>query len=506
MKVNIAKGLERNRELYANKPAIIFEEKIFTYRVLDEMVNRVANGLQQLGVDLNDRVALFLPNHIYFVVSYLAIQKIGGIAVSLNNMLRTREIKLLLNDSNAVVLITTAELFPNVPDLEQLPVQHVLIAEGVVPGHESLEDIMSRSSSEAQAVERKWDDPAALVYTSGTTGIPKGATLSQGNVIFNSQSKQRYLKIRPDDRLILFLPLFHCFGQNAVLNSGLYSGATIVLHRRFEVNEVIQSVAQNQVTMFFAVPTIFILMLSRVLPQDLESIRYYFSAAAPLPPEIAKMWHKRFGLPIHEGYGLTETSPFASYNHHVHYKPGSIGTPIEGVEIKVLTDEGQEAAPGELGEIVIRGPNIMLGYWNKPEETIQAIQEDWFYTGDIGKQDEDGYFFIVDRIKDMINVAGLKVYPTEVENIFYQHETVDEVAVYGIPDPITGEKVVAKVVLKEGVAGNQEELFALCREHIAGYKVPSTIQFVESLPKGRTGKVLKKVLRETERLDKKGKG
>ncbi len=495
--MNIAQNVERARRLFPHRTALAFEGKYFSYQTLNEIANRVANGLRGLGIKRGERVALFLPNIPAFVFCYLGIQKIGAVAVSVNVMLKSNEVKFILDDCGAVALITTEELLNQVPrsDLPQL--KHILIAEGAAGNHIALDQLMERASPIASAMDMQRDDPAAIVYSSGTTGFPKGVTLSHGNVISNMYSKNHYCGMRPDDRILLSVPLFHCFGQNAILNSGLNACATIVLHRRFELDRLLRSIVTEKITMLFGVPTVFILLLDRASVSDLRSVRYCFSAAATMPVEIAQQWQDKYGMVINEGYGLTETSPFACYNHDLKYKLGSIGTPIENVEMKVFSlEDEQEVAPGELGEIVIRGPNVMIGYWNRPNETAQVIRNGWLHSGDIGRMDDEGYFYIVDRLKDMINVAGLKVYPAEVENIIYQHPAVAEVAVYGAADAVLGERVEAKIVLKAGQVATEEEIRVLCRGQIADFKIPIAVQFVETLPKNATGKVLRRLLRE----------
>ena len=495
--MNIAHNVERGKQLFPNKTALIFEGRYFTYKSLDQMANCVANGLCGLGIERGDRVALFLPNIPEFVICYLGIQKIGAVAVSLNVMLKTGEVKFILNDCNAYVVITTEELREHVPDAELPDLKHILIATGRVNKGISLEQLMATASPNARTCRMERDEPAVIIYTSGTTGFPKGATLSHSNVISNNYSANRCYGIQPDDRLLLYLPLFHCFGQNAILNSGLSAGATIILQRRFEPEQVLKTIDSDGVTMFFGVPTVFIKLLNiNTSGYNLSSVRYYFTAAAPMPVEVVKRWQEKYGHVIHEGYGLTETSPFASYNHNLKYKLGSIGTPIKNVEMKIVNFEGQEVIPGELGEIVIRGDNVMLGYWNRTEETSQVIVNGWFHTSDIGRMDSEGYFYIVDRLKDMVNVSGFKVYPTEVENVLYQHPSVAEVAVYGVPDPFKGEIVKANILLKTGQVVSEEELITFCREKMAAYKIPDVIKFVDSIPKNGTGKALKRLLCE----------
>ncbi len=495
--MNIAQNIARGRRLFPNREALVFEGKTFTYRDLDELSNRFGNSLSGLGVVRGDRVALFLPNIPEFVIAYLGVHKIGGIVVSLNAMLKKDEVKFILQDCGAKLVITTAEMRQELVGSGLPCLEHVVITEGEAGNDIAFESVLERASAKLALADMGRDDPAVIVYTSGTTGFPKGATLSHGNVISNVYSKNHYLNMCPTDRLLLYVPLFHCFGQNAILNSGLNACSTIVLQRRFDPERTLEIVGKERVTLFCGVPTAYIRLLNMDLSRyDLSSIRYYFTAAAPMPVEIAQRWYERLGIVINEGYGLTETSPFASYNHELRYKFGSIGTPIENVEMRIVDADGQEVAPGEWGEIVIRGPNVMLGYWNRPAETAQVIKNSWFHSGDIGVMDDEDYFYIVDRLKDMINVSGFKVYPAEVENVIYQHPAVAEVAVYGMPDPVKGEIVQASVVLKDAYSATEQEIVTLCREQVAKFKCPQSVKFVNLIPKNATGKVLKRVLRE----------
>jgi len=494
--MNIAQHLERVQRLFSNKAALIFEGQSFTYSDIEEMSNRVANALAGDGISLGDRVALFLPNIPSFVIVYLGIQKMGAIAVSINSTLKTEEIKFILDDSDAKVIVTTETLRCNVPAKELPQLNLVLIAEGDAKEADiALNDWMANAEPKAQMVEMAPDDPAAILYTSGTTGFPKGATLSHGNVVSNVQTCVDVFKMQPEDRILLFLPMFHNFGQNAALNPCLEAGATLVLHREFEIDSILKSIVDNGVTTFYAVPTIYALLYDKVSAEQMRSVRRYISAAATLPLEIARKWHEKFGVVINEGYGLTENS-LAGFNHSPNSKPGSVGLPLSGVEMKIVDAEGNQVAPGKLGEVIICGPNVMLEYWNRPTETAEILKNGWFHTGDIGKMDKDGYFYIVDRVKDMVNVGGQKVYPSEVENILYQHPAVLEAAVYGVPEALLSEQVHASVVLKPEQTVTQEEISTFCRKRIADFKVPSIIEFVDSLPKSRTGKILKRVLRE----------
>jgi long-chain acyl-CoA synthetase len=495
--MNIAHHIERGHLLFPDKIALFFEEKYFTYRQLNQLAGQVANSLRGLGIKRGDRIALFLPNIPEFVISYLGILKIGAVAVSVNVMLKSTELTYILNDCAAKAIVTTESQSKYLVEADLPELQHILIAEGKANKGINLAQLMASASPYASAVEMDRHAPASIVYTSGTTGFPKGATLSHGNVISNMYSHNRCCGMQSNDRLLLYLPLFHCFGQNAILNAGLNVSATIVLQRRFDPEQVLNTIATDKVTMFFGVPTVFIKLLHMDTSKyNLQSVRYYFSAAASMPIEVAQNWQERYGFVIHEGYGLTETSPCACYNHELKYKLGSIGTPIENVEMKIVDDEGHQVEPGELGEIVIRGPNVMLGYWNRPFETAEVVKNGWLHTGDIGRIDKEGFFYIVDRLKDMVNVSGFKVYPTEVENVVYQHPAVAEVAVYGSPDPLKGEIVKANIVLKSGHSIATAQIIEFCSERMASYKIPRDISFVNSLPKNPTGKVLKRVLRQ----------
>jgi long-chain acyl-CoA synthetase len=325
--------------------------------------------------------------------------------------------------------------------------------------------------------------------------------LTNANVVSNAYATVHHLRMTADDRGLCALPLFHCFGQNFILNALVAAGGTLVLHERFAPAEFLDAVARHRITILYAVPTMYILFLSGagedLAARDLSSLRVSFSAAAMLPADVEARWQAVTGLPISQGYGLTECSPFATYNHERAHRPGSVGTPIENVEVRVVDEADREVADGALGEIVIRGPNVMRGYLGKPEETAETLRGGWLHSGDIGYRDADGYFHVVDRVKDMINVSGFKVYPREVEEVLFAHPAVKEAAVLGMPDAVTGEAVRACVVLRDGAAATADELIAVCRERIAGYKVPVVVEFLTVLPRSPTGKILKKDLRGT---------
>ena len=496
--MNIARAVERAAQHFPRQPAILFEEREWTYRDLERAASRTARGLAAWGIAPGDRVALFLPNTPAFAVAYLAVLKLGAIAVSVNVMLTTEELAVLLEDSGARAVFTVLALWPRLEPLtgDALRRDRVVICEGDVDGTPSLEGLGAGRAEECPARDLDPSAPAAILYTSGTTGRQKGATLSHANVVSNVLAVQRYMRMSPEDRLLVTLPLFHVAAQNVLMNGGFSAAATLVLHRRFDVARCAEAVEAHRVTVVTGVPTIYIALLNAgVRPSALASVRFYKSAAATMPVEIARRWRDTYGRTILEGYGLTETSPAATFNHEYEYRAGSVGTPVEMVDMRVVDEADRDLPAGEWGEVLFRGPNVMLGYWNRPAETQAAMRGGWFHTGDIGYLDGDGYLYLVDRVKDMINTAGLKIWPREVEEVLYRHPAVRECAVVGIPDPLRGEIAKAFVVARAGPAPPAAELDAYCRAHLATYKVPRVFELVEDLPKGPSGKILKRALR-----------
>ena len=489
--MNIAQNVVRARTFFPDKPAIVFEDRTITYRELDELSNRTANALEGLGIKRGDRVAIYLPNTPGFAIAYLGILKAGAVAVSINSIFKPQEVAFILNDSGSRLLFTIAELDASLGDIDCPALERRLLLD------RGMHRLTDNASPEHQIAAMDGNDPALLLYTSGTTGFPKGATLSHGNVVYNTWSVVHHAGYRPDDRLILFLPLFHVFGQNFIMNACFLAGSTLVLHRRFVPDAVLASIQRDQVTMFFGVPSIYVALLTMDLkPEQVSSIRYWFSAAATMPQEVSRRWTERFARPIYEGYGLTETSPFAAYNHDFRHKFGSVGTAVENFEIRIVDEQDREVPHGSLGEIAIKGPGVMLGYWGRPDDTRAAIRDGWFHSGDIGSMDDEGYVFIVDRVKDMINRSGFKIWPAEVEQLLYRHPAVKEVAVYAAPDTESGEAVAAAIVLREGASATTAEIIEFCRTQLAVYKAPTRVDFVSELPKNPTGKILKRVLRE----------
>jgi long-chain acyl-CoA synthetase len=502
--MNLAATLRRRATEAPAHPAILFEGATIPYGELDARASRLAHALRAHGIGPADRVALYLPNVPDFAVAYYATQLLGAITVSINAIFKAAEVEYLLNDSGAAVVLTLAELAGFVPRERCPAVRHVVVCDGtpeaVPAGTEPLADWLAAVPAQAGAfepVERRSDDPASLLYSSGTTGFPKGVTLTQHNIATNVATAAAASGYRADDRLALFLPLFHVYGQNYILNGAVHAGATVALFRRFVPDVVLDAIERDRITLFFGVPTIFIGLLGMDLSKrDLSSIRYEMSAASTMPEEVSRRWTERFGRRIFEGYGLTECSPFAAYNDAVEHRFGSVGRAVADFEIAIHDEQGRERPRGDWGEIVIRGPGVMAGYWNRPQETAEALRDGWLHSGDIGRMDDDGYVFIVDRVKDMINVSGFKVWPAEVEQYLYRMPGVHECAVYGIPDPVKDEQVAVALVATPGAGLTGQQVIDWCREHLAAYKVPARVDVVAELPKSATGKLLKRVLRE----------
>lgn len=499
--MNIFDSLERAKTYFPKQEALLFKRTSRSCQELYEQVCCLSSALKgRCNLQRGDRVGIFLPNIPEFVLSYYAVVRLGAIAVSLNVMLKRDEVGFILNDCGARLLITAPHLLDQIPETCPTLEGIVSVSEPERPGIFRFHDLLSSSPPLAPKANLEMDEGAAILYTSGTTGKPKGVLLSHGNLISNVYATNHHTKMSPEDRLICYLPLFHCFGQNFIMNAAVNTGATLILHERFIPDEILDSIKNNRVSMFFGVPTVYARFLALPnLEENFASVRYCFTAAAPMPLEVARRWKERFGRIIYEGYGLTETSPFACYNHDFLYREGSVGTPIENVEMKIVDEKGNDLPPGEVGEITIKGPNVMRGYYRRPEETARVIRDGWFLTGDIGKMDEDGYFYLVDRAKDMINISGFKVWPREVEEVLLKHPALNEVAVVGVPDPDSGEAVKAFVVSKENATAKEQELIDFCRSHIAVYKAPRYVEFIDALPKNPAGKILKRELRAREK-------
>ncbi len=512
--LNLATLLEASTRENPHKTAFVFAEHRLSYAQINGAANQVANGLKHIGIQRGDKVALSCPNLPYFPIIYYGILKAGATVVPLNVLLKRREIAYHLDDSDAKAYFCfqgTPELpmgqegFAGFDEVDKCEHFFMITAEPTAPslieGTTTLGQFMHNQPPIFGTVQTNPEDTSVILYTSGTTGRPKGAELSHFNMFFNAIISSQLGEITAEDIGLIVLPLFHSFGQTVQMNSGIYAGTTMVLLPRFDPAAVLDLMQKENVTFFSGVPTMYWALLNHdTSGYDLEKIarnlRLCNSGGASLPLEVLRGFEKKFNVPILEGYGLSETSPVASFNHlHRERKPGSIGTPIWGVEMKVFDENDHECPAGESGEIVIRGHNVMKGYYKRPEVTEEVMRHDWFHTGDVGKMDEDGYFYIVDRIKDMIIRGGFNVYPREIEEVLLTHPAISLAAVIGMPHEEHGEEIKAFVVLKEGARATAEEIIAWSRENMAAYKYPRLVEFRETLPMNATGKILKTSLR-----------
>ena len=493
---NLATVLTDTAERTPEGIAIKLDDFEVNFDLLNKASALVAAMLAEKGVNAGDRVGIMLPNIPQFAAIYYGVLRRGGVVVPMNPLLKGREVTFYLTDPEAKILFA----FDGFEEAarqgaEEAGAELVLVTPGefeqTIFGYEPDFDVADRDES----------DTAVILYTSGTTGKPKGAELTHANLLKNTEIAQKLGDAGPDDVVLGALPLFHSFGQTCGLNTSMRAGATLTLIPRFDPGKALEIIQRDKVTLFQGVPTMFTAMLHHPDKDgaDLSCLRIAMSGGSAMPVEVMRGFEEAFGCKVLEGYGLSETSPVASFNHaDRERKPGSIGTPIEGVEMKVVDDQGGEVEQGEVGEIVIKGHNVMKGYWNRPDATEESIKDGWFHTGDMARVDEDGYFFIVDRKKELIIRGGYNVYPREVEEVLYEHPAVQEVAVVGVPDEKMGEEVGAAVALKEGQEVSEDELRDYVKNEVAGYKYPRKIWFVDELPKGPTGKILKREIEVPE--------
>jgi len=490
--MNLAASLARNAADNPDRVAIHLGDQTTSYGELDDQSARVAGLLAARGIAPGTPIGIMLPNVPEFASVYYGILRTGAVVVPMNPLLKAREIAYYLGDSGAPVIFAWHVTAPEVEiGAKEAGAEAVLVDPATFP------DILATASPAPQVVDRAAYDTAVVLYTSGTTGHPKGAELTHANLINNVEvSAADLFQLGPDDLIFGGLPLFHAFGQTCTLNAAIMTGASLTVLPRFDAAKALGILADQRVTIFAGVPTMFSALLH--VPDrsgyDVSALRLCISGGAAMPVEVLRQFEDAFDCIVLEGYGLSETSPVASFNHPGRErKPGSIGTPIRGVEMRVVDASGAEVPQGEVGEIAIRGHNIMKGYLNRPEATAEAVSDDgWFRTGDIGRVDEDGYYYIVDRKKDLIIRGGYNIYPREIEEVLYEHPEVAEAAVVGIPHPELGEEVGAAVALKPGATVTPDELRSYVKSQVAAYKYPRRVWIVDALPKGPTGKILKK--------------
>jgi long-chain acyl-CoA synthetase len=497
--VNLSSVFGQAAADHAGHPAVRMDDLVLTYAELQDAAGRVTSLLSSFGIEPGDRVAIMLPNVPAFPIAFFGALGAGAVVVPMNPLLKSREVAYYLADSGAKVLFAW----------------HAAAGEAAKGATETgtrvvevdkpdLATLLAGHAPEPANTDRADDDDAVILYTSGTTGKPKGAELTHANLTRNAElTAATLINAGPDDVVMGCLPLFHVFGLTCGLNATIIGGGTLTLLPRFDPGKALELIGRDKVTIFEGVPTMYAAMLHHPAraEADASSLRTCVSGGAAMPVAVMRGFEEAFGCMILEGYGLSETSPVASFNHPGKVrKPGSIGTPVEGVEMRVVDADGHSVPAGEVGEIAIRGHNVMKGYWGKPDATAEAIRGGWFLTGDLAKVDDDGYYFIVDRKKDMIIRGGYNVYPREIEEVLHEHPAVAEVAVVGIPHDELGEDVGAAVVLKPGETATAAELRAFARDRVAAYKYPRYIWLLPELPKGPTGKILRREVQPPEDL------
>jgi long-chain acyl-CoA synthetase len=525
--ITLSEVLKQSAKDFPDNPAIIYFGKRISYRELDEMVDRFAAALQDLGVKKGDRVGIQLPNIPQFVIAFYGTLRAGAICVACSPLYKARELEHQLNDAGAETLVVMDTLYPIVQEVRERSKLRNVIAtsprdylppllrtlsplKGVksykCPGAIDFLSIMKHEPN-PKPVLVKPDELALLQYTGGTTGVPKGAMITHRNLVVNAAQCEVELPMRRGiDVNVTALPLFHIFGMTCAMNAPVLTGTTmLMIPDPRDPKGILNTISKYKATTFCSVPTMYIALINTpdIKKYDLSTVRACMSGAAPLPVEIQKKFEQLTGGRLVEGYGLTESSPVSHVNpldDPKKNRPGSIGIPVPDTEAKIVDLETgtKDLKPNEVGELVIKGPQVMQGYWNKPDETKNTLRGGWLYTGDIAKMDEDGYFYIVDRKKDMIDVSGLKVWPREVEEVLYEHPAVNEAAVVGVADAYRGETVKAYVTLKPGYQGKvtEEDIIKFCKEKIATYKAPRLVEFRDSLPKTLVGKILRRTLRE----------
>ncbi len=490
---NLVRLLTDTVAKHGDRPAVRLDDVTMTYRELDDAVSRCAGMLRAAGVSPGERVGVMLPNVVEFPVVYYGVLRAGGVVVPMNVLLKERETAFYLRDPGAKLVLA----WKDVVGAAQAGADTVG-AQCIAVDPADFTQRLADAEPLSEDAERDGNDTAVILYTSGTTGTPKGAELTHDNLYENARvTAVTLFEFTEQDVVLGALPLFHAFGQTCALNAAVYAGSLLTMLPRFEAGKGLEVIQRDKVTVFEGVPTMFNAFLHH--PErdsyDMSSLRVCCSGGAAIPVEVLKGFEAAFRCTVLEGYGLSETSPVASFNHpHGTRKAGSIGTPIEGVELKVGDDDGKEVPDGEVGQIFVRGHNVMKGYWQREDATAEVMKDGWFGTGDMARRDEDGLYFIVDRKKDLIIRGGYNVYPREIEEVLYEHPSVREAAVIGMPDAALGEEVAAAVVAKDGQTIDVAELKAFVKDQVAGYKYPRVIWVVDELPKGPTGKILKREL------------
>ncbi|HIU64537.1 MAG TPA: long-chain fatty acid--CoA ligase [Candidatus Avacidaminococcus intestinavium] len=472
--------------------ALIFKEEEITYGQLREKIKQYAAYLQSCGLQKGDRVGLLSKNSADFVVTYFAVIRAGGIVVPFNFQLAAREIAYIVKDADLKLMVVreSIDLKTALEEIGYPTLRQVTFAE-----------LQTGKPAELLEYKMQQEENCTIIYTSGTTGKPKGAMLSHTNLVANAEEFTAVVDVYPTDIGLCVLPMYHCFAWTVSVTGMLLKGAAIVVQETYIFKDTMNLIAKHQVNAFAGVPTMIQLFYKGAEKEELANIRWFVSGGAPLPQVLAAGFQKKFGKPVQEGYGLSEASPVVAVNPASKVKVGSIGPELPGVTVSIRTESDQELPAGEVGELCVRGKNVMLGYLNLPEETAKALRGGWLHTGDLAYKDEEGYIFIVDRLKDMIISSGENIYPREIEEVLYTHPLIEEVSVIGIPDKLRGQAVCAYIVLREGEGLERKAVRKYLLERLAPYKVPREFFFCAQLPKNSTGKILKTALREQALID-----
>jgi long-chain acyl-CoA synthetase len=515
IQLNIATRLDQIAQEKADKTAYHFLNTSSTYGELNAAVSKFASGLEQLGLKKGDHIALVLGNSPHFVIGLYGALRMGLKVIPINPIYTPDEIGYILKNGDVKTIVTLDLLVPLIEKMQHLlsDVEHFILCESgderakdidlekislAYPKMKSFTSVLGKGDPGFKGEEVDENEVAIILYTSGTTGKPKGAMLTHKNIYSNATDVGSYLRMNEDDTVITALPMFHVFCLTVVLNAPLMTGATLLIVPRFSPKAIFDLSRTYEPTVFAGVPTMynFLFQYPEGNPEDLSSLRLCISGGASLPVALLKNFEKKFNVMISEGYGLSEASPVTCFNPLDRpRKPGSIGTSIMNLENKVVDELGEEVPVGQVGELIVKGPNVMKGYYNLEEETAATIRDGWLYTGDLARMDEEGYFYIVDRKKELIIVGGYNVYPREVEEVLYNHPGIVEAAVIGVPHPELGE-AVSSYVVKSEPSLTEQDVLEYCKEHLAKYKLPASIEFIDELPKNTTGKILRRALKE----------
>ncbi len=501
---NLPELLAQRVEIMPQKSFLFSEAdgRKFSYEEFKSAVNRAARMLASHAVGRGDVVSLLMPNSPEYIIAYFACWKLGAIAGPINSLLKAQEVSYVISDSETRTLLVHSDFLPTIESIrKELPRLRAVItfADEAEATKQFNNEPGASSSTNSSLPELERDSEAIIIYTSGTTGKPKGCLLTHGNLIANARQISEWLGFTRDDRLLTIMPLFHMNAVSVTTMSALYSGGSSVVSPKFSASRFWQTISDYQITSFGSVATMLSMLLTTYpggVPRGLKTdqLRFAMCGSAPVPAEVMKSFEETFNCLVIEGYGLSESTCRSTFNPpDQRRRPGSCGKPI-GNEMKIVNEEDREVANGELGEIVLRGENILKGYYRNPEATAIAFRNGWFHTGDVGYRDDDGFFYIVDRKSDMIIRGGENIYPREIDEVLYQHPAVAAAATIGVPDPLYGEEVKAFIVLKEGREATEEEFIGFCRARLADYKCPKTVRFVKEIPKGPTGKLLKREL------------